>query len=250
MKNTGTRNPSWSRDELILALDLYFRHNPAHISKNHPEIIKLSEILNKLPIHDDKPNIKVFRNTNGVYMKLCNFLRLDPKYKGTGLKSGGKLEEKIWDEFSQKKEELSQISKLIINNYDSLDIKTLATSELNSEFGMPEGKLITRLHKSKERSRALVNKKKEQALRNEGNLQCEACGFDFLKSYGSLGKGFIECHHTTPISMIALETTTKLKDLALVCSNCHRMLHRIRPWLTIDQLKNIMKQNTSKDNQS
>ena len=45
------RNPPWQRDELILALDLYFRHRPDTISKKHPEVAALSELLNKLPIH-------------------------------------------------------------------------------------------------------------------------------------------------------------------------------------------------------
>jgi hypothetical protein len=72
------RNPNWARDEIILALDLYFRVNPLTTSKSHPEIVALSELLNKLPIHSDRPDIEKFRNQNGVYMKMCNILRLDP----------------------------------------------------------------------------------------------------------------------------------------------------------------------------
>jgi 5-methylcytosine-specific restriction protein A len=45
------RNPSWTRDELILAPDLYFRHNPARMSETHPSVVELSRLLNKLPIH-------------------------------------------------------------------------------------------------------------------------------------------------------------------------------------------------------
>jgi len=44
-----SKNPPWNRDELILSLDLYFRHNSLHI-KTHPEVIKLSETLNKLSV--------------------------------------------------------------------------------------------------------------------------------------------------------------------------------------------------------
>jgi len=64
-----TKNPPWSRDELILALELYFRVEPTHTSEKNPEIVELSRILNSLPIHigtDKNPN---FRNPNGVYMK-------------------------------------------------------------------------------------------------------------------------------------------------------------------------------------
>ncbi len=82
------RNPHWTRDELILALDLYFKVNPVHTSEKHPAIVELSNILNGHPIHKERPDGGKFRNPNGVYMKLCNFLRLDPDYNGTGLDAG------------------------------------------------------------------------------------------------------------------------------------------------------------------
>lgn len=94
------RNPNWTRDELILALDLYFRENPNHTSDTNPEVIKLSDTLNRLPVHPISKHEEKFRNPNGVYMKLCNYLRFDPNYSGVGLKRGGKLEEEIWNEFS------------------------------------------------------------------------------------------------------------------------------------------------------
>ena len=72
------RNPKWSRDELILALELYFRVNPLHTSEKNTEIIKLSDTLNELPIHPQSKHGEKFRNPAGVYMKLCNFLRFDP----------------------------------------------------------------------------------------------------------------------------------------------------------------------------
>jgi 5-methylcytosine-specific restriction protein A len=60
------------------------------------------------------------------------------------------------------------------------------------------------------------------------------CGFDFAIKYGDLGAGFIEAHHILPLA--AGPATTRLPDLALVCSNCHRMLHRAKPWMTPEQL--------------
>ena len=50
------KNPKWHRDEIILALDLYSRMEPGKMNKSHPEIIELSEILNRLPIHDVRPD--------------------------------------------------------------------------------------------------------------------------------------------------------------------------------------------------
>src|SRR5438105_2747495 len=58
----------------------------------------------------------------------------------------------------------------------------------------------------------------------------------FRNPDGSVGEGFIECHHTRPLSDSG-PTRTALKELALVCSNCHRMLHRARPWVSIVELR-------------
>ncbi len=64
------RNPKWTRDELILALELYFRCKPSKINKEHPEVVRLSKLLNSLPIHPQKEKYEKFRNPNGVYMNL------------------------------------------------------------------------------------------------------------------------------------------------------------------------------------
>ncbi len=79
------RNPDWTRDELILALDLYFREPAARGSKTHPAVIELSELLNTLPIHGRANRHEKFRNPSGVGMKLSNFLRYDSSYTGAGL---------------------------------------------------------------------------------------------------------------------------------------------------------------------
>ena len=65
---------NWTRDELILALDLYFRVPDSRGIKTHSEVIRLSEILNALPIHSVKLHGQKFRNPNGVAMKMSNFL--------------------------------------------------------------------------------------------------------------------------------------------------------------------------------
>ena len=81
---------------------------------------------------------------------------------------------------------------------------------------------------------------KEQALKKYGKLKCEVCGFDYYDSYGEIGRGFIEAHHTVPVSQLTGETLTKVEDIVLVCSNCHSMLHRKRPWLSIAKVKKIL----------
>lgn len=228
------RNPSWVRDELILALDLFMRHNPVHISNNHPEVLALSEVLNKLPIHQQRPDATRFRNPNGVYMKLCNFLRFDPDYAGKGLIAGGKLEEEIWNQFHDKPELLHEVASTIKNVVQSKEAVSIQTPD-NEEAQAIEGRVLFRFHRIRERNQNLVNKKKRLVFAQCGELRCEVCSFNFEYQYGSLGKGYIECHHTVLLSKLEPTKKTKLSDLALVCSNCHRMLHR--GLLSIEELK-------------
>lgn len=109
----------------------------------------------------------------------------------------------------------------------------------------PEGRIVTKLHTRRERNPTLIKKKKESVLKSTGSLKCEVCGFDFEYFYGSLGTGFAECHHCLPLSSLANPTKTKLDDLAVVCANCHRILHRARPWATTQQLKELLLQRAS-----
>nr|WP_309143178.1 HNH endonuclease [Bacillus atrophaeus] len=62
----------------------------------------------------------------------------------------------------------------------------------------------------------------------------------FFEQYGEIGGDFIEGHHTIPVSELEEGQKTKIDDIALVCSNCHKMLHRRRPWLTKEELKKLI----------
>jgi predicted HNH restriction endonuclease len=64
---------------------------------------------------------------------------------------------------------------------------------------------------------------------------------DFQSVYGRIGADFIEAHHIKPISTLHEDgENTQVEDLAMVCSNCHRMLHRRRPWLERHELKQLL----------
>jgi len=226
-----------------LALDLYFDFGGAPPNQTHPNIVELSQILNKLPIHTKKPDPETSRNANGVYMKLCNYLRFDPDYEGEGLKAGGKLEKVIWEEFAGDRDKLAALAKSIKENYPSLSQPQTAAEEaelIDEDEEFAEGRILTRLHKQRERNPSLIKKKKKKVLADTGKLECEVCRFDFAINYGvKLGYGFAECHHKKPVSELKKGETTKLTDLAIVCANCHRMLHRARPWLSLEELKSL-----------
>jgi 5-methylcytosine-specific restriction enzyme A len=236
-------NPDWTRDELILALNVYLRHRPNLPGKGSPEIIELSERLNRLgeKLFSPTDRASTFRNENGVYMKLMNFRRLDPQYTvegKTGLSRGAKAEEEVWAEFSEDTERCRNVADAIIATLESPDIVSPWEADLDDGVQeAAEGRLLTRTHLARERNRTLVESKRKQAMKKYGRLACEACGFDFGVAYGERGNGFIECHHTKGVATLLPGQKTHLDDLALVCANCHRVIHRAKPWLTVTQLQ-------------
>ncbi len=104
-----------------------------------------------------------------------------------------------------------------------------------------EGNVRFVRHLSRERDTSIVKKKKEVVLHKTGKLECEVCGFDFTAAYGELGKGFCEVHHIVPLSQLQKGRRTKLSDLAIICSNCHRMIHRTHPIKNIKQFRRVLK---------
>lgn len=237
------RNPTWSRDELIVTLDFYLRHTPSIPSKTSKEILELSKFLNQLRTETGVVGDDDFRNTNGVYLKLMNFRRFDPDYKGKGMERGGKDEEVVWNLYAGQPDELHKLAYTIRSFVTSKDEPLAIQSAAMEEEEGDEGRILTRIHRYRERDGGLVQRKKEQFQKTNGHLTCEVCGFNFSRLYGRRGDGFIECHHTKPVSELKPNEKTKVSELALVCSNCHRMVHRQKPWLSIDELKSLLLKN-------
>ncbi|MCC6190309.1 MAG: HNH endonuclease [Anaerolineales bacterium] len=233
------RNPNWTRDELILALDLYFRLGSAAVSESHHEITALSRLLNELPIHPSRAAAQHFRNAASVYMKLSNFKRLDPDYAGKGLDAGSKQDEVVWEEFASRRDLLARTAAAIRSNVQSMGgHQGPQLIEEDNEF--LEGRLLARLHTVRERNPALVERKKRLVLSQTGRLACEVCSFDFAIVYGRLGHGFAECHHLVPLSELDGTRAVLPEDLAVVCANCHRMLHRSRPMISVLELRGLL----------
>ena len=84
-----------------------------------------------------------------------------------------------------------------------------------------------------------ISLRKEQC---EGRLTCCVCGFDFLDTYGEIGKDFIEVHHLVPLSSRGEEVVVdSRKDLVCLCSNCHSMVHRKKnAVIPPEQLKHLI----------
>lgn len=80
------------------------------------------------------------------------------------------------------------------------------------------------------------------AAKQRSPLVCEVCGFDFEEAYGEVGRGYIECHHIEPLnSRSGASAPTRVGDLALLCANCHRMVHRKTKVISIEDLRQLVR---------
>lgn len=148
---------------------------------------------------------------------------------------GGIGQSNVWyADSADSKKIVESVSRLIDNG--SLP----PLPDIDSTHSMLEGNPRLVAHLRRERSVALVKAKKDATLKATGKLCCEACGFDFKTAYGEYGDGFCEVHHLQPLSKADGVIKTELKDLAIVCSNCHRVIHRSEPMLSIAALAEIV----------
>lgn len=136
--------------------------------------------------------------------------------------------------------ELTPSSATLLNEY-------IETIDSISEQGMTqasvflsEGKRKVVSHYIRERNPAVAYLAKRRRLSEVGELKCDVCNFSFKEVYGKVGENYIEAHHTKPISEMRIEDETNLDDIALVCSNCHRMIHTKKPCYTIDEMKSTL----------
>jgi len=139
------------------------------------------------------------------------------------------------DGLSAQRRELEKndvIPDIAANSFPDVDYESMAVKEGSRQWLQ---------HFSRERRPEIVTAKKAQVLKTTGGLKCEVCEFDFKERYGAIGEGFCEVHHKVPLSSLNEETETKLEDLAILCSNCHRMIHRTKPMSSLDDFKTTIR---------
>lgn len=124
------RNPKWEYSELVLALELYMLFRPNPPGKNSREVEILSNLLRLNALSNGIVLNKFFRNKNGVAMKLQNFRRFDPSFKGSGLRAGGNLEHEIWERY-QNLDKLKKTAQRIRNDIE-IKMKDLINDQRNS----------------------------------------------------------------------------------------------------------------------
>ncbi|XVS63994.1 HNH endonuclease [Actinosynnema sp. CA-299493] len=226
------------RDELILACDLVMRNNWRVIPAEDRQVVELSELLRSLPIHSNASRGPDFRNAHGVERKTADIATLHPDYRGKKT-NGGRLTEEVFMEFLEQPERMAAAAESLRIGVASGEFNDLPTGPYEDDGYALEGRLLERRYFARERDPKLRERKVKSVLAEQGRLECEVCGFDFERTYGERGKGYVECHHATPLH-VSGPTNTRLKDLVILCANCHRMIHRGKLWLSPDELRELV----------
>jgi len=236
----GKPRLDWEREELVLAGDLVVRNAWQQLGLTDPRVSELSELLRRLPLHAVQDQSPQFRNFNSIVRKTADIATNRPGHGGKPTRGGGPTR-RIVTELLTRPDYIHQLAESIRAAEARGDFKPLTrpVPEENDEGG-EEGRLLVRRHVSYERNRKLRKQKLDATRRAGKPIACEVCGFDFARTYGDRGSGYIECHHVVPLHFSG-PGRTRLSDLALLCANCHRMVHSRAPWLTPPELQDLIR---------
>jgi 5-methylcytosine-specific restriction protein A len=240
-------HPEWEFDELVLALDLYMSQE--HLDADppwdatDPHVLAFSELLQTLGLSGPGGD----RSPRAVVGRLERWKAVGGEWNFAPSPRGAPRETAVWRRFltSHMSDDGLSVDDTELSAAAG-EIRALANAGAGSpppvdgEDEAIEGRVLFRLHAQRERDPEITRRKKEAELARLGRLACEVCTFDFAATYGQLGEGFIECHHRLPLSSSG-ERKTRPSDLALVCPNCHRMLHRSRTALSVEELAALLR---------
>lgn len=120
---------------------------------------------------------------------------------------------------------------------DAESPSTLPPVAADDELSSIEGDPRLLFHVRRERDPALVEAKREAVRAATGCLQCETCGFTTQAAYPRLDGEVCEIHHRLPLAEAAQAVETRLMDLAVLCANCHRAIHRTRPLMSVEEFR-------------
>jgi 5-methylcytosine-specific restriction protein A len=230
---SGHGNPNWTREEVILALDLFFDCAGSVPSENDDRVKDLSKLLRSFPHHSHASRKESFRNAAGVVFKLQNLRQVAT---GKGLGNTSKVDREVWEEFGNNPLQTKEIAKLIRDSAEAIGEVHEEPSEYET---FREGRIVTETHRRRERDPKLRRRLLAQR-RKRGPLKCDMCGMTASVNVAGLEDAMFEAHHVLPLAS-SLERKTKLADMALLCANCHRMIHRAisieKRWLTVSEAR-------------
>ena len=156
----STRN-LWTREELILAFNLYLKTPFGKMHSTNKDVIQLANLIGRTP--------------NSIALRLVNFASVDPVLKARGIKGmegGTKIVQPIWDEFFSNQEELVFLSEKILAERENLSIENKYQELL---FDLKDLKGETVLREVKTRVNQSVFR---QMVLSNYNSKCAITGID------------------------------------------------------------------------
>lgn len=229
-------NLDWTYEEIVLAASLVADNGFKGLRTHHQPVIDLSEVLRDAPLYPIEERDPNFRSVNSVQRKTFDIATQHPDYAGKPTR-GNRLDGDVLLEFIAEPARMSQLAAEIRSTIRSGEVTSIPDDEIDAEeISVREGRLVVARHLRRERSPKLRRAKLAKVKAAGRLIACEVCTFNFAARYGQLGSDYIEVHHVLPLHASG-PVQTRLEDLALVCANCHRMIHRSSPWLTPNELR-------------
>ncbi|MEU5268169.1 HNH endonuclease [Streptomyces hygroscopicus] len=221
-------SPAWTRDELLLACVLVVENGWSELRETDQRTQDLSKLLRSLPLHGDTAQkVPNFRSVGSVSRKTTDLATNHPDYPGKPTRCG-RLDREVIADFISQPVRMIKAAKAIQEGVRTGAFQGIPEQpDEVSEDGASgtEGRLLARWTIFRERDPKLRRRKIDRVQRLGQPVRCEVCDFQFDRFYGPIGEGYIEVHHLLPLH-ISGPRETELDDLALLCSNCHRMCHR------------------------
>jgi 5-methylcytosine-specific restriction protein A len=175
-------------------------------------------------------------------MKLMNFRTIEfnsGRQQKVGLKKRWQDEQRVWDLYAHDFPALEAAATAIIAAVNASVFETgIDRADEDDIADCEEGRILTRMHRYRERDRGITAKVKERyRQRNDGKLVCSGCDLDYAVKYGAMADRLVDVHHTKPVHTMRPGDKTDPNDLVLLCVSCHRAVHSERQWLSVDELR-------------
>lgn len=217
---------SFTRDEVILALDVLYssERNTGYVEAD--KLQELSLLLRRLPIHSIPNNDLSFRCASGIREQL----RLAKKSLESGIKSKdvGQHFIDIAEEFRDRYDDLHVIAEAIRRN--EVAFVSLFGAPLE-DIGFSEGILLGHLHR-------LIEQR--DGIKSDVKNHCEVCNIQPKLCYHNSGQ-LLQNHLVVAPTLMDYSKKYRADSFLTVCPTCHAALHRYRPWLTKENCEDILR---------
>ena len=216
---------SFTRDEVILALDVLYSSKNGRVTADSEEIKELSRLLNRLPIHPVENRRSDFRSPNGVAVHLRRFYL--SCLSGKKSPSVGDLFFCVAFEYENRVNEIHSIARAIRKNEKAF--VSLFGSPLEDD-GFPEGALLGHLHRMIEQRDGAKQTVKDH---------CEICNSRPTLCYRN-GDQLLQNHLVVAPTVMEHSKRYGADNFLTVCPTCHAALHRYRPWLSRKNCEDVL----------